>query len=98
MEQSGKHFNNNKEFRLLDALREAMAAAPAELRPAMNFEARIDTDMVSIPVKRFEELIQAEAELRVLDRAYQHSSYSCDMENAACWVFGPKQKKEEPNA
>lgn len=52
-------------------------------------------DRMTITTSRFEELIQAEAELGVIRRAYEQGKSSLDVEYAAAFVFGSKENKDE---
>lgn len=52
-------------------------------------------DLVTIPAPRFEKLVQAEAELAVIRRAYEQGKSSLDVQEAAAFVFGSKENKDE---
>ena len=89
MNHFDNHFSREQE-NTLSALADA-------LKP-MQLEARIDGDMVSIPVTRFEELIEAETELRIIQRARNNDQYEHTTEAVMRSVFGPKAKKEDNDA
>lgn len=90
MNQYGKHFIKASE--IPEEIAAALKSMAGGLGPLMEAEIRIDTEMVCIPVTRFEELIAEETELRVLARAHENAKYSSDMDVAAGSVFGPREK------
>lgn len=62
-----------------------------------TLELCMEEDYTSVSTKRYEELIRAEAELNVVQRAYQHCA-SFDITNVLTAVFGPLPKKDEEHA
>lgn len=81
---------------LLSALNDDVETAAKEAMRQQT-EIRIDTDHVSIPVSRFEQLLRAEADSRVLLRAYQTLGMY-RMEDVMASVFGPKPVDGAGNA
>ncbi|MCF8017803.1 MAG: hypothetical protein K9L62_00260 [Vallitaleaceae bacterium] len=57
----------------------------------------IDTDHITIPVSRFEELVKAEIKLDIVRQVYEtKESYS--MKDSLLLIFGPLPEKGDDNA
>lgn len=69
---------------------------PEEKTSAINTEILIDTDSVCIKTDRYNELVSADAKLKILENMYRTKDFSSyDYDKVLELIFGPKGENED---